>query len=236
MLRHEKILESWYTYMFKMDIHVHSSETSACGKLSAAETVELYHKAGYQALIMTDHYCREFFEALPEMTWEEKVDQYLVGFRTAEQAGKQLGTRIFMGMELRVDENVNDYLVYGITRDFLVKTPKLYRYTIKQFRKTADENHLFISQAHPMRPRMIPADPSLLDAVEVYNGNPRHDSHNDKAYAFAKKNGLLMLSGSDCHQREDVGLGGIGLENPVNTIQEVISAIKTQSYRLLKNN
>ena len=45
--------------------------------------------------------------------------------------------------------------------------------------------------------------------VEVFNGNPRHDSHNDLARRFAEEHGLRMLSGSDAHQPQDVARGGI---------------------------
>ena len=41
---------------FKLDIHVHTSETSSCGQVSAQEAVRLYEQAGYDGIIITDHY------------------------------------------------------------------------------------------------------------------------------------------------------------------------------------
>ena len=66
-----------------------------------------------------------------------------------------------------------------------------------------------IYQAHPFRPGLRAASPADLDGVEVYNGNPRHNSHNELALRFALDSGLAMSSGSDAHQIEDIARGGI---------------------------
>ena len=43
------------TNMIKLDTHVHISEVSACGRLTAEQMVSLYRKAGYAAIVITDH-------------------------------------------------------------------------------------------------------------------------------------------------------------------------------------
>jgi len=58
--------------------------------------------------------------------------------------------------------------------------------------------------------------------MEVHNGNPRHDSGNDRAYNYAKSNGLMMSSGSDSHQTGDVGRGGIILPGDIDSMDELI--------------
>ena len=77
------------------------------------------------------------------------------------------------------------------------------------FRKLATEHSILIFQAHPFRPGLTREDPQYLDGVEVLNGNPRHDSHNDLAANFAEVNHLYISAGSDCHRLEDVGRSGI---------------------------
>ena len=53
--------------------------------------------------------------------------------------------------------------------------------------------------------------------MEVYNGNPRHNSHNDRALEYAEKYVLRQLSGSDFHHPEDLARGGVILpEAPEN--------------------
>ena len=49
----------------------------------------------------------------------------------------------------------------------------------------------------------------LLDGVEVCNENPRHNSHNDRALAYAKEHHLLMTAGSDVHELGDAGGAGL---------------------------
>ena len=77
-----------------------------------------------------------------------------------------------------------------------------------------------IYQAHPFRVGIFPENPEYLDGIEVYNGNPRHDSRNEKAAEYAKYYNLKMLSGSDFHQTEDLARGGIVLsEAPKDSIE-----------------
>lgn len=78
-------------------------------------------------MVITDHYYDGFFEALHGMSWNNKIDMYLKGFRLAEEEGKKTGVNILLGMELRFKENFNDYLVYGIDEDFLKHNKELYK-------------------------------------------------------------------------------------------------------------
>ena len=41
---------------FLLDMHMHTKETSSCGEVPAAEGVRLYKEAGYQGVMITDHY------------------------------------------------------------------------------------------------------------------------------------------------------------------------------------
>jgi hypothetical protein len=119
---------------------------------------------------------------------------------------------IQLGMELRFDENLNDYLVYGLTRNSQIEQ-KLYRLGLKGFRKLTAGSGIVIVQAHPFRFGMIPASPELIDGIEVYNGNPRHDSKNRQAFEHAEAKGLKMISGSDFHRIGDEARGGVIVED-----------------------
>ena len=68
--------------------------------------------------------------------------------------------------------------------------------------------------------------PELIDGIEVFNGNPRHDSRNETAKHWAERFGLLSTSGSDFHWREDLARGGILTETPITTCAELIAAVK----------
>jgi predicted metal-dependent phosphoesterase TrpH len=155
-------------------------------------------------------------------SWKDKVDAYLSGYRSAREEGQKIGITVLLGMELRFDENYNDYLVYGFDESFLLDYKELYNMGLKKFKSFARKNNLLIYQAHPFRSWVTPANPAYLDGVEVFNGNPRHDSNNQLALTFARKNKLKMLSGSDFHQKEDLALGGIVLSEVPSSSSELV--------------
>ena len=42
----------------KTDLHVHTSEVSLCGHMTAEETLQRYKSAGYDTLVITNHFNR----------------------------------------------------------------------------------------------------------------------------------------------------------------------------------
>ena len=219
--------------MLKFDTHVHTSETSSCGQLTAAQTVDLYKEAGYNGICITDHYTKEFFEPLDNMTWVEKINRYLKGYQNACNRGKIVNLNVILGMEIRFEYNCNDYLIYGVTERFLLENEQLYLYSGEDFRKITKQNGLLIYQAHPFRMWMTPQLPSLIDGIEVYNANPRHESRNELAKNYALEHNLKMLSGSDCHQTEDVGRGGILIKEPITISTEFVNTLQSQTVELI---
>ena len=136
-------------------------------------------------------------------------------------------------MEIRFTENNNDYLVYGIDEGFIYSHKDLHLIpTIKEFRKTADENGLIIFQAHPFRLGMTVTNPSFLDGIEVYNAHPGHNSSNDIANAWADKYSLQKTSGSDYHGKLGEHTGGLYFEQPIKSEQDLLSALRNRKYRL----
>jgi predicted metal-dependent phosphoesterase TrpH len=203
--------------MYRYDIHVHTLETSPCGKVKGAEVAKLYKQMGYDGIVITDHYSDRFFLSVRGKTWEKKTERFLAGYREAFRVGSSIGLNVLLGMEINFRWSLNDYLVFGIDEKFLFENPLLHKKNLKEFRRIADKYGYLIYQAHPFRLGMTRADPKLLDGIEVYNGNPRHNSKNDSAAKFALDNGLKMIAGSDFHRLEDAGRGGLILaENPEN--------------------
>lgn len=223
--------------MYKYDTHTHTSEVSPCGKVEASEIVRLYKQEGYNGIVITDHYYDGFFNRCLSSSWEGKAKEYLAGYRSALEEGNKIGLKVLLGIELRFQDSPNDYLVYGIDEKLLFDYPELYKSNLKEFRKFANEKNLLIYQAHPYRKGSSPTDdPTLLDGVEVYNGHPRHDSHNDLAYAFGVKNKLKSISGSDFHQTPDLARGGIITKEEVTTIMDLVEILKDDTrFSLIKS-
>ena len=191
-------------YLYEM--HFHTKNTSNCANVSAEKAVEEYIKAGYDGIVVTDHLSTSTYMKYGRelLSWQKKVDFFLRGYNAAKKAAAGR-INVLLGMELRfkTSEGDNDYLVYGITEDFLYEHPELLNLNIKKFYKLAQENGFLVFQAHPFRVGMKVTNPNFIDGIEIYNGNPRHNSSNDIAEMWAKKYDLMVTSGSDYHEYED---------------------------------
>ena len=62
---------------FLIDMQVQTSEVSACGQVKAEDGVRMIHSAGYQGMMITDHFHKQYFENLNLESWEKKIDRYL---------------------------------------------------------------------------------------------------------------------------------------------------------------
>lgn len=223
-------------YLYEM--HFHTVETSRCAKISAIEAIKLYIEKGYDGIVVTDHLSPSTlkkFEGM-DMTWAEKVDFFLTGYRTAMNAadGK---INVFLGMELRFDKRreMNDYLVYGVTEKFLYKHPNLLDMNINDFSKLAHKNGMAVFQAHPFRTGMRVVNPKHLDGIEIYNGNPRHNSSNDIAEMWAKKYGLKTVGGSDFHEYEDLARGGVYFNRNIKDNKDLVKELLKGDYEIKRN-
>lgn len=221
--------------MYKIETHLHTNHVSKCGHLTAAEIVKGYAEAGYSALIVTDHYNRTTFDFLgiDPAAPGDKLTPFLDGYRRVREEAEKAGIRVFRGAELRFDECDNDYLFYGWLDDILAEPEEVFRMGIAGFAPMARAAGGLIIQAHPYRRSCTPAIARYLDGVEVLNRNPRHDSHNDRAEAYAQEYGLIRTSGSDCHRTEDIGLGGIVTDYLPSDILSMTRLIRSRRFELL---
>ena len=217
---------------YRYELHFHTSEVSGCAKVPACEAVLQYHRLGYAGVVVTDHYYQSLFAKMPYPTWPEKVSAYLTGYECARSVCEQHGMTVLLCMEIRFPENNNDYLVYGISPDFLLGQPELQDLSLKTFQAIARENGLLVYQAHPFRNTMTIMHPHLLDGLEILNGNPRHVARNDIAALWASQHELLGIAGSDFHQIGDEGLAGIATTEPIRNNQDLLRILKSQSYTI----
>ncbi len=222
-------------YLYEM--HFHTKNTSNCAEVLAEIAVEEYIKAGYDGIVITDHMSPSTFmkygrDLLP---WKKKVDFFLRGYKAAKKTANGR-IPVLLGMELRfrTSEGENDYLVYGITEDFLCSHPDLLNMNSRTFYELAKENNLLVFQAHPFRVGMKVTNPKYLDGVEIFNGNPRHNSSNDIAEMWAKKYDLMVTSGSDYHEIGDLGSGGILFNKEITDNKTLIEELKKREYEIKK--
>lgn len=222
--------------MLKLETHLHTTYGSHCGQLDEHQIAEGYYKAGYAGIIVTDHFARGPFHYVGNelnRSTQEILEQYSIGYRKVKEACKAYGIEVYRAAELRFDECMNDYLVYGWTDDLFSDPDAIFKGGLEAFIPRCREAGAILIQAHPFRDGSHPADPSLLDGIEVFNGHPRHDNRNPKALALAQKTGLIQLSGSDCHQTPDIGISGILVDKLPKDSLAISNLIRSGNYLLI---
>ena len=131
---------------FKTELHAHTSEVSPCGHVTAPEVAERFIAEGYTSLVITNHYCDYVIDNL-KGSWQEKMDYYVYPYHLMkEYAGDRLN--VILGCELRFEGSYNDYLIYGITEEFLRQNPDLHKMSLRTFADLAHENGILVVQAH----------------------------------------------------------------------------------------
>ena len=107
----------------KIEMHAHTGEASPCANVSAGQIPVLYQQTGYDAIVITDHYCKWAQERSGAETAEAYAQYFLNGYRTAKAAGDKIGFPVLLGAEANLPGSPNDYLLYGITEKFILQHP-----------------------------------------------------------------------------------------------------------------
>lgn len=221
--------------MFKIETHLHTKYSSECGELTAGEIVDGYLAAGYDGLIVTDHYNRDTFRMLKwDLTSSDgHLDAYLEGYRRVKAEGEKRGLRVFRGAEVRFDGRENDYLLYGYSDELLRDPEAVFTMGVEAFYEKCKAEGALLIHAHPYRNGGQPTTPAALDGVEVANMHPGHRNRNELALAFARENGLLETGGSDCHETAHIGRGGILVATMPADEQAFVKLLRCKNYEVI---
>ena len=211
---------------FKTELHCHTSEVSHCAGESAADTVEKYLRYGYSTLVLTNHFASPNFR---RMGYGDD------GYYKMKEASRGR-MNILFGMEIRFDELENDYLVFGMTPEFVAENPDMYKMSVGEFyEKVNHPNRFIIIQAHPMRFHMQHVLPWHVDGWEVYNGHPHNESYNRAARAYAEYfPSKILTSGSDHHDANHYPAGGIMTDYEIKTMDQLMDTFRARSYTLIE--
>lgn len=223
--------------MYKTELHCHSIDVSACARIDAETLVRRYKEAGYTTVVLTNHFSIYSYNHLGCTDWQKWVDCYMNGVEALRRAAGDDLT-VLWATELRMYEDPNDYLVYGMTEEFLRSHPDIWQMSIEQLSPLMHENGMFIAQAHPFRDYMRVTPHRYLDGIEVYNGSAGGhygtDSRNDMALLWANKFGMLQTSGTDLHYPDDRILGGIASAEKITDIATLIRILKSGNYQIIR--
>ncbi len=218
----------------KIEMHAHTDESSPCAHVPAERIPSMYRAAGYDGIVITDHYCRWARARSGAKNAQEYADHFLSGYLTAKRAARQTGFTVLLGAEVNPPKSPNDYLLYGADEGFFRKHLELCDLTLKELSALCRQNGILLFQAHPFRTYCSPSDPRYLDGAESYNGNIHHDNQNARAASWASENHLIPSSGSDFHTEEDLAMGGIETDGSIGDIRALCQILREGSYRLLR--
>ena len=221
-----------FPYLY--ETHVHTSEVSSCGHVGASDVVRNYMDLGYNGIVLTDHINDSTFRNMPNAAWDDKVSFFLNSYHIACDSAAKRNPEfiVLLGAELRLDESDNDYLLYGLDEAFLRANPDLMHMEFSRMADCVHDAGLVLVQAHPFRRNMTIVDWTKLDGVEVFNGNPGHESNNPISAAWAERHALLKTSGNDYHGTFGSTLGGIRTQEPIWDNAQLVRLLKSGAFDL----
>ncbi len=220
---------------FLAQLHLHTAESSRCAHAGGAEMARACRDAGYQLLVVTDHFLNANTTASPLWPWPRQVDALMAGYRAAKAEGDRIGLTVLFGWETMNDGP--EFLTYGLGEDFLLANPDLAELDALDYLRRIKRTGGFVTHAHPYREAIwiepFKPSPRRLEAFEVFNAH--HDpSYNAPALRDARAYGLIELAGSDAHDVDQVAFGAMRLPEAVHDMDGLIAALRTRQCEIVE--
>ena len=108
---------------YKYELHSHTKECDRGSQLSAGELVRLYKDAGYDGIVITDHYIERFYTRWFPADVKGLTHEHTEKFRN--EMARQFALHYEMPMTSGSDiHGINRLAKGGIMTDVRIKTPK----------------------------------------------------------------------------------------------------------------
>lgn len=225
------------------ETHLHTRGVSACGITEPEDYIESYKKAGYAGIIVTDHFFNGNCAIDRFLPWEKMVEGYCLGYERMLKASEGKDFDVFFGIEYNFEGD--EYLLYGLDKEWLLKHPEIMGATHKQLFDMVNEAGGLMIQAHPFRMRSyikkINLHPECVHGIEVYNAGNAPDE-NAKALLLAREKDLPCTSGSDMHNVELIENfirdksfkpGAVIFKKRLTSVFDYVSGIKNREHEIL---
>lgn len=214
---------------YKYEVHMHTAESSACGRTHAKDYIPEFIRMGYDGMIITDHFYHGNTAANRALDWEGFIDEFCRGYEEAKAEGDRLGFKVFFGWE--ESQGQDEYLIYGPDKAWLKAHPEIKDADHVQYFQMIHEAGGTVVGAHPFRERgyidTVKIHPYQCDAMEACNfGNPPYQDI--MAYNFCKDRGIIMTSGTDMHDVKviDYTPSGMVFDEPLNSVQDYADRVR----------
>jgi len=217
---------------FLVETHLHTSPPSACSDTRGRDYIPRYIDAGYDAIIITDHFWGGNCGIDRSLPWKDFVAGFCSGYEDALNEGLKRGFPVFFGWEETFEGD--DYLVYGLDKQWLLNHPEVTHWSRRdQFEQVRAAGGCVV-QAHPFRAasyiHTIHLAPELCDGIEIVNmGNQQ--PWNQLAIRYASLLGLPVTAGSDNHHADRMTpdkLAGVILDQPLTSIHDYVSILRNK--------
>lgn len=239
--------------IYKYETHLHTCQGSACGISKGSDYIKPYFDAGYTGIFVTDHFFGGNTAVSRDLIWNERINLYCKGYEDALETAKLfnqknnlLGTekefKVFFGIEQTF--NGDDYLIYGLSKDWLLAHPEVETMNHKELFDAVNNNAGLMIQAHPFRLRgymdAIHVHPREVHGVEILNAGNKPDE-NDLAALYAEKYNFPVTAGSDIHNVDKLLFGdggipvtGMAFDTPLASLDDYIQRIKNREGTIIR--
>ncbi len=218
------------TQGYKYEVHLHTAQSSKCGFTPGQEYIEKFKAAGYDGIIVTDHFYHGNTAIDRDLPWARFVEEFCKGYEAAKEEGDRRGFKVFFGWEENYQND--EYLIYGLDKEWLIKHNEILHASQQEMLEMVHEGGGAVVQAHPFRERgyikNVNVHPFQCDAMEASNfGNP--PEQDILAYNFCRDRGITMTSGTDIHNKVVLNDATTGMvfEKPLESINDYVAAIKS---------
>lgn len=213
---------------FTYEVHLHTNESSLCGRSPARDYIPFYMDQGYDGIVVTDHfYGNPSYVPNRSDPWRKQIDEYCRGYEEALDEGIRRGFKVFFGIE---QQYANDEcLIYGPDKQWLLEHPDMPTWNRRQLYDEVEKIGGCVVLAHPFRVRDYVKKISIhqcVHAVEVYNraNRPVDDAY---AAAYAAHYQYPVTAGSDMHFADpSKELYGVVFDEPWTDIFSYVRAIR----------
>lgn len=234
-----------YPNGYKLEMHLHTSRNSDCGKECPKDIASIYRDAGYNGIVCTNHLNRNDLYGYVAPPWKrlfkDVMDCWLRDFYELKEECAKVGIDVFAGAEVSPDEVTYyksdrpyaEFLIYGAAADEIKEYGEAFlRMTQRQLFEWCDSRGVLLVQAHPYREICDVMDTTLLHGIEVSNTHLGHDSHNDLAIALCERTELIPTGGSDFHYRSGEG-GGIILPRAPIDERDLAGLLRERVHKVI---
>lgn len=214
----------------KIDPHVHSKGMSLCSHVGYKEIIDEKKKAGYNAVMLTNHCQPWYYEKGEQLLWTNK---FLSEYWQAKEYGDACGIKVLLGIEVSVSvPHWSDFLLYGVNEGFLYRAKSLYELTQAELFDYCERNNVLMVQAHPFREEYAPAKPEYMHGFEI-NLRPSDFEKRKDVEEFALKHNLFVTCGSDYHSVSEKEFGGMILPDDVCSSEDMFKCITSSKSTTL---